>query len=877
MRSQESGVRSEAAGAGGGRRSGRTQNRYGGLAVFLCLATAGMAWGAVQRVGLEAGWNLVSWQVGGEVPVEEWAAGLERPDALRAVWGYDAAAGQWHTWQSGIPEWKGDLTAMGPGRGWWVELDEATVWEGAGEPWAGSVTLEAGWNLVGFPGLAATGLEDFFGGAMDAVTQVWGFDAAVTRAFRGYDATALPKRRDVAEVEPGQGYWVFATERTVLEGVPEVLLVPDADAAPLQEMVDYAGGEAEYAGRKVKMAGAEDAECDLNGNGILDDAWTQDTVRFPVGTDLSPVVIANAGSGAFDWEIEENVPWLSVEGETGGVVASSKAYTYLKADRTGLEPGSYVSSNVVVRAGGLEKRLTVRLEVATSAGDFKGWATAATVNGKAISLGKVDLGLSVFMESERTDETRFRAVVDREESLLFPKDVFMDGVFFSGNDFTLATTFTLPAADRNAPPYDTFGEGTGEYGDRDRNGDGALDVSNPFPSDIRRGVTLLGRRVDENTLEGDYSETLQGLLPNDEKILIEGSFTLSRRTFSPTRRSIYNERNDTPDIIGASNPTQIERSVEVDDAVKVQSALVGLDVDFPNPASLTVTLRSPSGTVATLHDKAAVLTSSWNLAVFDGENGKGTWTLRIAWDASSGERGRFHSWSLDLGGIVTYAVSGRAVENGTGKPLAGLPWVLTGTTLIHQGVTGADGTFHIAGLTENDYRVVFVAPGWVNLSTDKESFSLEDSDRNLGDFKFAASSGGGGAETNGLAPNCAGGKFQLRDCAFVGGGAGVGQSVTLAPGTWVLAEWHRDCAAFDIDRAATTKYDPKKEDTDFYVQPDSAFFAIDKEPWDNGYDVWETDALRPDRFRMECTMGGMVFGEDAARAQGFYLQSGRRE
>jgi len=463
--------------------------------------------------------------------------------------------------------------------------------------------------------------------------------------------------------------------------------------------------------------------------------------------------------------------------------------------------------------------------------------------------------------------------------LLFPKDVFMDGVFYSGNDFTLATTFTLPAADRNAPPYDTFGDGTGEYGDRDRNGDGVLDVGNPFPLSIRRGVTLRGTRVDENTLEGSYAEALQGLLPNDEKILIEGTFVLNRRTFDPTRRSIYNERNDESGLVGQSSEAELVRMVTVDDAVRVQTALATLDMEFPNPAALTVTLESPSGTVATLHGRGeASLASSWTLADFDGENGAGTWTLRIAWDSSSGERGRFHAWTLDLGGIVTHSASGRVVDDATGTAMEGVPWALSGTTLIHQGTTGEDGKFRIDGLTENDYRIAFLQPGWTNATAQNECFSLEDSNLDLGTFRLRQeAAGSGGAATNGLTPNVAGGAWQLLDCAFVGAGAGLGGTSSTTVGTWKLLEWQRDCAAFDVDREPIGTYNPREEDTDFFVQPDTPYYAVDKEPWDRYYDAWETDALRPDRFRMECTMGGFVFGEDAARAQGFYLQSGRRE
>ena len=849
------------------------------LALFFALAT-GSAWGATQRIPLEAGWNLVSWQVGGETTVEEWAAGLERPDVLRAVWGYDAASGSWSTWQGGIPGWEGDLESVGPGRGWWMQVDESVVWEGEGTPWEGAVSLKSGWNLAGFPGLEETRLEALFGGSFDEVQQVWAFDAEGRKTFAGYDTTALPKCRDVECVEPGRGYWVFVLEDIDLVSDAEVMLVPDVDAAPLQEAVPYSGSDAAYAGRRVKWAGEEDAAGDLNGNGIVDDAWTQDTVRFSTGVDLSPVTIGNAGNGALNWSIEENVPWLSIDGPDSGTVAASKAYTYLKVDRTGLEPGTHVSSNVLVRAGGLEKRLTVKLDVATSAGDFKGYATAATVDGKEISLGKVDLGLSFFMESDRTDETRFRAVVDRETSLLFPKDVFMDGVFYSGNDFTLATTFTLPSADRNAPPYDTFeADSADPYGDRDRNGDGALDVGNPFPSDIRRGVTLRGTRVDENTLEGSYAETLQGLLPGGEKILIEGTFILNRRTFDPTRRSIYNERNEEAGLIGQSSVTELVRSVVVEDAVKVQTALATLDMDFPKPAALTVTLESPSGTVATLHGRGeGMLGSAWTLTDFDGENAAGTWTLRIAWDASSGERGRFHSWTLDLGGIVTHSASGRVVDDSTGKALAGVPWALSGSTLIHQGTTDKKGRFQIDGLTENDYRIAFYKTGWTNATPEKECFSLADANLDLGTFRLCQkTASGSGTITNGLVPNAAGGGYCLLDCAFVGAGAGLGVTSSSTLGSWKLLEWQRDCAAFDINRYSLKTYKPSTVDTDFFVQPGTPYYAVDKEPWDRYYDVWETDALRPDRFRMECTMGGFVFGEDAARAQGLYLQSGRRE
>ena len=371
------------------------------------------------------------------------------------------------------------------------------------------------------------------------------------------------------------------------------------------------------------------------------------------------------------------------------------------------------------------------------------------------------------------------------------------------------------------------------------------------------------------------------MLPNDEKILIEGTFTLSRQTFEPTRRSIYNGENLEMQIVGASGTTVIEKTIEVEDAVRVQTAIVGLSLDFPRPDLVHVELVSPSGTTVSLHDGGPQILSGYNVTDFDGEIGQGTWTLRVSWNPASGERGRFHSWTLDLGGIVTYAVSGRLVDGATSNAVANVPWVLTGGTVVYQGVTDNAGRFHVEGLTENNYGFSFHSPGLVLLDTHKAQFSIEDADVNLGDLRASLDFSVTTDPPPSLSPNASDGRFQLVNCAFIGAGAGIGQTASLSPGTWTLLEWQRDCAAFDIDRWPVGTFNPRAGDTDFYVQPDTDYFRIisgDREPADSYYDVHElAPGAHPDRYRMECTMGGFVFGEDAARASGLYLQSERIE
>lgn len=263
------------------------------LAAFTVCATT-------QKVVLEAGWNLVSIQVGGSLPVADFAAALDVPDALRAVWGHDAATGKWSTWQADVPGFTGDLSAVEPGRGYWVKVSDACVLELDGVPWEGAISLRPGWNLVGFPGLSETSLENLFGPNLDAVQQVWEFDVTTGGVFKGYDTTALPRLSDVNSLKPGCGYWVYALREIMLAPEPEILLVADADAAPLQAAVAYAGVEPKFIGRRVKLAGAEDVANDLNRNGILDDAWTQDAVRFPIGVDFQPVIVGNTGGGALN-------------------------------------------------------------------------------------------------------------------------------------------------------------------------------------------------------------------------------------------------------------------------------------------------------------------------------------------------------------------------------------------------------------------------------------------------------------------------------------------------------------------------------------------------------------------------------------------------
>ena len=705
---------------------------------------------ATQQIPLEAGWNLISLQVCPDgIAVSELPSFIDDSDVLKAVWDYDVESGTWKTYQPDYPQVSSDLTRVVPGRGYWVKVRNACVLTLEGDPWDGSVALSPGWNLVGFPGLQETKIASFFQDQLSVVDQIWCFEGGYVGKFVGYDVTAVPMRKDLEFVGPGKGYWVYAHDRLILAPNPQILLTGDFDLPPLQSSYDEEGEpigrSVACQGRTIWECGIEDAVTDLNGNGLIDDAWTQDTISFSVGVERQPIILCNladenkglSACGAFNWSVEENCNWLSVEGASSGSVSIGTKYVYLSADRSELPAGVYTNRSLVVRAGDVMKNVTVILHVATVAGDFKGYASATKVNGKSIPLGKVDMGLNLFMQSDEEDETRFKAVVDKNTSLLFPRDVFMNGVFYFDNCFSLTTSFTMPASDRNAPPYDVFrhveqdSEDPAGLKDKDWNGDGVLNVDNPFPYPVRRSITLFGERKNENTLEGTYIETIAGMLPDEEKVCIEGTFSLDRRTYAPSQDSIYNGNKTLGTAIGGSRKMELVDTITIDDAVKIQKTKVTLNFDFSAqcelPTHLTITLTSPTDKTVTLYDHEHLIHSQVReLSDFDGELGKGDWTLRIAWDIV--DKATFHSWSLSLGGVATYSVSGTLVDENQ-KPVSGATVTLTGNNEIEGRTTDSEGHFTFDGLTEDDYAIFSSRPGY---DGSRVTFEIERGDLTLG-------------------------------------------------------------------------------------------------------------------------------------------------
>lgn len=586
-----------------------------------------------------------------------------------------------------------------------------------GASWAGPVQLHPGWNLVGFPGLAAGGeapdLNSVFRTNLARLPQIWAYDAVpLQRKFVGYDAQTLPPLTELTRIEAGKGYWVRSLDGLAVAPAPEIILPGDIDLPPLQA-VEPDG---------TRLAGPEDfaAGTDLNGNDLLDDPFTQDTLIFREGINQQLITIANSGLGIIDWSATEAIPWMSLDGAdtVQGVTATEFDYITVTVNRAGRLPGTYTNS-FQLRAGSLTRTIRAILKVPVVDGDWRGYAATTRVNGLPISLGKVDLNMTIFSKTTNITEKNIQAVINRELSLLFPRDVFMTGNFYQESDFFLTTNFEVPTGDRNAPPFDVFANGssagnTNWSADIDLNGDGKLDNSNPFPFPLRREITLIGRRVNENQLVGSYYESIQNVLPG-QRINIEGDFQLDRVSLIPTLTSIYNQNVPTNVIIGAASPASLTNTINVLPSVTVQGVVVTVNLDFALGSGVTLTLVPPGTNTppVVLETEAFSGTRTYNLTAFNGQPGQGPWNLVVRW-TPNGERGYFQGWQLNVQGLAAYEATGKVVTGTTNVPVSvdGARVTLTGNNFVDQRFSNTNGAFTFTGLTENDFTLTVSKVGY---------------------------------------------------------------------------------------------------------------------------------------------------------------------
>ncbi len=121
-----------------------------------------------------------------------------------SVWSYET--GNWKRYDLTGPDFLNDLTTIEPGKGYWIDMkSEDTLSVSGSEPTTKSISLSAGWNLVGYNSLSSKSTTS----AMNSVTgnwnSVWSYEAG---NWKRYDLTGPDFLNDLTSLEPGKGYWI---------------------------------------------------------------------------------------------------------------------------------------------------------------------------------------------------------------------------------------------------------------------------------------------------------------------------------------------------------------------------------------------------------------------------------------------------------------------------------------------------------------------------------------------------------------------------------------------------------------------------------------------------------------------------------------------
>ena len=151
---------------------------------------------------LENGWQLCSWP--------QWTEPIPASQALRPFLpalqtAYGWRNGAWQLFRPDLPAYADTLTKVRPGQALWLQLDHpATGLPLAPVTTTMTVTLQAGWNLVGYPVAQPAYLPAVLGACRDKVDALF--------AWRNDSWQTWQPGNDPAPMAllPGEGYWVHA-------------------------------------------------------------------------------------------------------------------------------------------------------------------------------------------------------------------------------------------------------------------------------------------------------------------------------------------------------------------------------------------------------------------------------------------------------------------------------------------------------------------------------------------------------------------------------------------------------------------------------------------------------------------------------------------
>ncbi|MCL4267259.1 MAG: hypothetical protein KJ069_29035 [Anaerolineae bacterium] len=171
------------------------------------------------QISLAAGWNLLSIPTLAADTAPE-AVLAEINGAYNVVYAYDGcnAVAPWQVYDAAGAPASNDLLAIDHTMGFWIEATAETTLAVTGTvPATTTLPLCQGWNLIGLPLAQARPVASALASITGKYTRVFGYDGTnPLNPWAGYDTNAPDWANDLHTLQPGRGYWLYATEDTPL-------------------------------------------------------------------------------------------------------------------------------------------------------------------------------------------------------------------------------------------------------------------------------------------------------------------------------------------------------------------------------------------------------------------------------------------------------------------------------------------------------------------------------------------------------------------------------------------------------------------------------------------------------------------------------------
>jgi hypothetical protein len=171
----------------------------------------------VLEQSLNAGWNLISLPVPPDDPAVAAAFGtIDGNYSLIYAYDTDYPAPYWAKYDPDDPG--SALQQVDIHHGYWIDMAISDTLTITGTYAISTViTLDTGWNLIGFPSSVEKPVSEVLAPIAGQYTIIWGYEATDTAdPWKKYDPAVPAFLNDLEMMQPWYGYWIDVTDPTTL-------------------------------------------------------------------------------------------------------------------------------------------------------------------------------------------------------------------------------------------------------------------------------------------------------------------------------------------------------------------------------------------------------------------------------------------------------------------------------------------------------------------------------------------------------------------------------------------------------------------------------------------------------------------------------------